>query len=74
MVSWINKIIDKDAAFLFKHHLIDYSMLIKVEKLSANYTRMPKESRNIHISEDRHKVYHFGIIDYLQNYSNKKHL
>lgn len=61
----INKIIEKDAAFLAVHNLIDYSMLIKVEKLPMNFLRLPKKSRNIYLSEDETEAYHIGIIDYL---------
>ena len=54
-------------------NLIDYSMLIKVEMLPKNLISTSNSSRNIFISDDHTEAYHLGIIDYLQEYTSKKH-
>lgn len=69
----IKRIIEKDAAFLSMHNLIDYSLLIKVEKLPMNLLSLPNQSRNIFVAEDETEAYHLGVIDYLQEYTAKKH-
>ena len=60
----INRILELDSSFLREHNLIDYSVLIKVEKINLSALGMPKQ-RNVFIAEDGHEAYHIGVIDYL---------
>lgn len=71
----INRILEKDANFLKKHNLMDYSLLIKIEPLrSTSLLNLNSRSRNIYISSDGTEAYHIGVIDYLQGYTLEKKL
>lgn len=60
-----------DCQFLERHNLLDYSLLLKVEKVDRKTTNL-KATRNKIISWDKKYVYHIGIIDYLQRWNFTK--
>ena len=62
------KNLDKDVEFLKSKGLLDYSFFVAVEYCEGMHTRI-HTSRHSFFSENMHEVYHFGIIDYLQNWS-----
>ena len=54
---------------------MDYSLLIKIEKMDNDQMNAFDNitlSRNQFVSQDMLKLYHIGIIDYLQEFSRKK--
>ena len=64
-----------DVNFLQKHNLMDYSLLIQIENLKKDQAMDIDEdflSRNQYISDNHKEIYHIGIIDYLQSFTNKK--
>ena len=72
--------VKNDSLFLEKFGLIDYSLLLVIEhntteenKFSINKFFRPKKLSNNSFSRDN-KIYHFGIIDYLQLYNRSKKL
>ena len=65
----LRKMCQLDAKFLSDHNLMDYSLLIKIEKAKKNWDYSDQmDKRNIFISEDGKELYHLGTIDYLQQY------
>jgi hypothetical protein len=65
-----------DAQFLDYWGLIDYSLLLGIEHTESTFMNAGKVKTNIYASEiselNVQKVYHFGIIDYLQEYNVRK--
>ena len=64
----IKNIIKHDADFLKSQGVMDYSMLLVIEKADFRVD----ETRNRFMSADGTQIYHVGIIDYLQNYGFQK--
>lgn len=63
-------IISSDAEFLRQHNLMDYSLLIQIEKVRSLVKKERK--RNVIYSQNCDYIYHIGIIDFLQDYSLAK--
>ena len=66
----MNRIIKLDSQFLCRNNLIDYSLLIKTEKIKSKTIRRELiieqvSCRNKYLSADGNELYHLGIIDYL---------
>ena len=66
-----------DSKFLQSQGIMDYSLLLVTEQLpvsqSSSGLSHPEFGRNSYSSIDRKEAYHFGIIDYLQDWNmNKK--
>ena len=59
-------IIEKDSQFLARHRLMDYSLLLQMEKIDPN--KAYASPRNIWMSIDGTHCYHISIIDYLQEW------
>ena len=69
--EFLRKIMKQDAEFLSQKGLMDYSLLINVEKCRQNSiekSEMRAHQRNFLISQDGNEFYHVGIIDFLQRY------
>ena len=64
--------IESDTRFLQKHNLMDYSLLIQIEKVSSGQKLPETKNRNIIQSVDGKRLYHIGIIDFLQDFSYAK--
>lgn len=60
----IMKTIKEDCQFLERHNLLDYSLLLKIEKVDRKTTDL-NLNRNKIISWDKKHIYHIGMIDYL---------
>lgn len=75
----ILNILEADSKFLRKHRFMDYSLYVTVEKLSNSggtdinnrklMQVLQNRPRNIFISSDSSEAYHFGVIDYLQQWN-----
>lgn len=68
---------DEDSKFLCNHNIMDYSLLLTVEKVPRNQGSMKTNksqqfTRNTYISNDCTEAYHFGVIDYLQRWNGSK--
>ena len=74
LLEKICAIIRRDAIFLNKHNLMDYSLLLVIEtvKKDSDFSKslVSEDGRNQIKHED--KVYHIGIIDYLQAWNMSK--
>ena len=67
----LNACIKEDCAFLSKHNLMDYSLLLVIETLNPNrITKLNPSNRNSFHCND--KLLHIGIIDYLQEFNLTK--
>ena len=62
-------IIKKDSEFLGGHGFIDYSLLLVREPIS-----FPVKSSSRNIFASKTMAYHFGIIDFLQDWSFEKRI
>ena len=63
--------IKSDSEFLAKHNIMDYSLLLVGEKLKENGPAI-SPNRNQIVSSDGTELYHFGLIDYLQDWNVNK--
>jgi 1-phosphatidylinositol-4-phosphate 5-kinase len=70
--EYLNSVIKKDSDYLCSQGIMDYSILLVVEKVEANQSFHPYESRNQFTSVDKKYVFHVGIIDYLQQWNFSK--
>ena len=61
----IRSMIEADSNLLIKHNLMDYSLLMVIEKLPASHVKVPKNTTNRYFIESNNSVIHIGIIDYL---------
>jgi len=66
--SALIKTMIQDAQFLKNKNIMDYSLFISIEANKAGYIA----KRNTELSRNRHLIYHFGIIDYLQKWDMTK--
>lgn len=77
-IKFLNDILRADSKFLQSQGIMDYSLLLVTEKLPVSHSassglNSPKFGRNSYLSNDKKEAYHFGIIDYLQDWNiNKK--
>ena len=56
----------KDSKFLEKQNIMDYSLLLIIEKLDkTKQTEFLQNKRNVFYSIDKKYAYHMGVIDYL---------
>ena len=61
---------EKDSSFLRDHNIMDYSLLLVIEKMQS---MKMSTTRNTICSETHPEAYHLGIIDFLQEWNlNKK--
>ena len=67
----ICQVIEKDAEFLRACGIMDYSLLVNIEKAKGAHV---KSHRNVFQSQDMSAIYHVGIIDFLQSYNFLKKL
>lgn len=65
------KTLKRDSEFLAKHNIMDYSLLLVGEKLDKNGPAV-SPNRNQIVSSDGADLYHFGLIDYLQDWNIHK--
>lgn len=80
----VNQLIEKDSEFFRNNNIMDYSVLLGIEKVTdrgsfginpptgtdSSSEKMP--SRQSFMSHDGNYIYHISIIDYLQTYSLSK--
>ena len=61
--------LEMDSIFLRDHEIMDYSLLLIIESLTAceNSSR-----RNVICSETHPEAYHLGLIDFLQEWNTDK--
>jgi hypothetical protein len=59
--------VKKDVAFLSRHNLMDYSLLLLL-------LEHPNPNPNAHIYPTADYTYSFGVIDFLQKYTKRKQL
>ena len=67
--------IENDSELLIKHNLMDYSLLMVIERLPRNVkaTELIINNTNRYFVPSNRSVIHLGIIDYLQDFNiNKK--
>ena len=84
----ILKSLGEDVSLLTKFNLMDYSLLLCVQKIKTpSITKQERKSiiqdfKKIQNPTDRHRflsadckqIYHIGIVDYLQDYNLDKYL
>ena len=73
----IRNMIEQDSNLLIKHNLMDYSLLMVIEKLPPSY-EMPEigsiTNCNRYFIASNRSVIHLGIIDYLQEFNFNKNV
>ena len=79
-VKEIRKMIEEDSSLLIKHNLMDYSLLMVIEKLPPpDLMENPASGLvinncNRYFVPSNRSVIHLGIIDYLQEFNVAKKL
>lgn len=63
--------LDSDSRFLARMNMMDYSVLLDIEQVTAktDMSRLHSLNRNEFVSYDSKNIYHIGLIDFLEPYS-----